>query len=341
VVGWGCPQGWWRGEREGVGFGDPGWVNPMLKLVAAGQGGVFSRGQALECGYSLQEVRDRVRAGRWERVRHGQYAEVVDVSALPPWDRQLRRHRLLVHAAMNSLRPGSVAVSHQSALVLHGLPQWGLDLSEVQLSRLDGRRHGGAVAGVRYHRGRLSPADLTERDGLPVTALARAVLETACTASFEAAVVIVDAALRDHAVGEEELLRLLGVTEFWPGSPTARSAIGFGDGRSESVGESRLRVLMHNYGLPRPVLQAVYEDEDGVIARVDFDFPDYETVVEFDGRLKYGGGSSEVLVREKVREDRLRALGLQVVRTSWSDFDDPSRTAARIRSAFARSRRTA
>jgi len=142
-------------------------------------------------------------------------------------------------------------------------------------------------------------------------------------------------------VGEEELLRLLRATEFWPGSPTARSAIGFGDGRSESVGESRLRVLMYNHGLPTPVLQAVYFDEDGFVARVDFDFEEYETVVEFDGLLKYAGGSPEVLAREKAREDRLRALGLQVVRTTWADLDHPSRTASRIRSAFARSRRTA
>jgi hypothetical protein len=316
-------------------------MNPMLKLVAASQGGVFSRSQALASGYTPQEFRDRVRAGQWERIRHGQYAEAIDLSAVAPWDRQLIRHRRLVHAAMNSLRPGSVAVSHQSALVLHQLPQWGLDLGEVHLSRLDERRHSGPVAGVRYHRGRLSLTDLTERDGRSVTTLSRAVVETACVASFEAAVVIVDAALRDHALDEEELLRLLEVTEFWPGSPTARSAIGFGDGRSESVGESRLRVLMYNHGLPRPALQAVYEDEDGFVARVDFDFPEYETVVEYDGLVKYAGGSADVLVREKRREDRLRALGLQVVRTTWSDFAHPSHTADRIRTAFTRSRRTA
>jgi hypothetical protein len=316
-------------------------MNPMLKLVAAGQGGVFSRSQALTCGYTQQEIHDRVRSGRWERIRHGQYAEVVDLSALPTWERQLHHHRRFVRAAMNSVRPGSVAVSHQSALVLHQLPQWGLDLSEAHLSRLDRRRHSGPVAGIRYHRGGLSPADLTESDGLPVTTLARAVLETACTTSFEAAVVIVDAAFRNHELGGDELLRLLGLTEFWPGSPTARSAIGFGDGRSESVGESRLRVLMYNHRLPTPVLQAVYEDEDGFIGRVDFDFPEYETVVEFDGLLKYAGGSPDVLIREKTREDRLRALGLQVVRTTWSDLDHPSRTAAGIRSALTRSRRTA
>ena len=203
---------------------------------------------------------------------------------------------------MNSLRPGSVAVSHQSALVLHQLPQWALDLSEVQLSRLDERRHSGPVAGVRYHRGRLSSADLTERDGLPVTTLARAVLETACTTSFEAAVVIVDAALRDHGLGERELLRLLGLTAFWPGSPTARSAIGFGDGRSESVGESRLRVLMYNHGLPRPVLQVCTTTRTA-------SSPGSTSTFRSTRRLSSSTACSstpgipDVLTREKARED--------------------------------------
>ncbi|MFI5692007.1 type IV toxin-antitoxin system AbiEi family antitoxin domain-containing protein [Kribbella sp. NPDC051586] len=313
----------------------------MLKLVAARQGGVFGRNQALACGYTPQEVRDRTRAGQWERIRYGQYAEAVDLSGLPVWHAQLVRYRRLVHAVMNSLRPGSVAVSHQSALVLHALPIWGLDLSEVHVTRLDARRHTGRVADIRYHRGGLTADDLTELDGLVATRLARSVLETACTASFEAAVVVTDAALRDHGIGEDELLRLLKVTEFWPGSPTARAAISFSDARSESVGESRLRVLMHNHGLPAPVPQFVFEDSQGFIGRVDFAFPEYETVVEFDGLTKYSGGTPDALIREKAREDRLRGLGLQVVRTIWADLDHPARTAAQIRGAFARSRRTA
>jgi hypothetical protein len=56
--------------------------------------------------------------------------------------------------------------------------------------------------------------------------------------------------------------------------------------------------------------------------------------------MKYGGDAREALIREKLREDRLRALGLEVVRVTWSDLDHPARTAMRIRQAFARARRT-
>jgi predicted transcriptional regulator of viral defense system len=310
-------------------------VNPQLKLVAERQGGVFSRAQAMSTGYTPGQIRRRLADGRWVRIRHGQYVERLDVSALPPWEQGRQDHCRTVHAVMNSWRSGAIAVSHQSALALHGLPLWGFDLGQVHVTRLD-ERSGGLIAGVRHHRGKLAAIDLAEVDGLVTTTVARAVFEAACTTSFEAAVVSVDAALREGALSADELARLLGVIEFWPGSATARAAVHFADARSESVGESRLRVLMHNYGLPTPELQVEFRDVDGLIGRVDFFVRPYQTVVEFDGRLKYGGAGADVLVHEKVREDRLRALGLQVVRAGWADFDRPHHLVAGIRQAFGR-----
>lgn len=306
-----------------------------MKLVAAVQGGVFSRGQAAECGYTPGQIHDRIQDGRWVRIRHGQYAETVEVDSLAPWDRAISQHRRLVHAVLNGMRPGTVAVSHQSALSLHGVPLWGAELAEVHLSRLDGHR-GGRIAGVRHHRGKLTAADLTTVNGLPVTTVPRALFEMACTSSFEAAVVSADAVRRDHPGAADELRRLRDVTEFWPGSATARAALDFSSPLAESVGESRLRVLLHTHGLPVPALQVVFTDADGFVARVDFYFPEYQTVVEFDGLLKYGADAREALIQEKLREDRLRALGLQVVRVTWADLQHPSRLIARIQRAFAR-----
>lgn len=151
----------------------------------------------------------------------------------------------------------------------------------------------------------------------------------------------VDAALHVGRLGEDEVRRLRSVMAFWPGSVAAREALRFGNGLSESVGESRLRVLMYEHGMPRPRLQTEFRDRLGLIGRVDFDFDGYQTVVEFDGALKYGGGSPEVLIREKRREDRLRALGLTVIRTDWSDFDRPAELAARLIQVLNRHRRPA
>lgn len=246
-------------------------MNPLLKVVAVGQGGVFSRAQALTCGYTRQQLRERLADGRWEKVRYGQYAERVDLSHLAPWDRETWRHRRLAFAVANSIAPGAIAMSHQTALVLHGIPLWGVDLTEVQASRLDGHR-GGLVAGVRHHRGKFAPSELTQVDGLTTTTVSRALIETACTASFESAVVSADAVLRKHPI-DADALGMLARIEFWPGSATAKAALAFSDKRSESVGESRLRVLLHNQGLPAPLLQVEFDDAGGFIARVDFFFP--------------------------------------------------------------------
>jgi hypothetical protein len=315
-------------------------VNQRLRLIAQRQGGVFSRRQALASGCTHEQIVRSLRNGSWEQIRRGQYAETMDLTSMPPWERARLLHLRQVHAVVNSMRRGSVAVSHQSAMVLHGLPIWGLDLSRVHVTRVDGRS-GGVVAGVQHHLGVLTDADLSVIDGLLATSVARATLESACTTSFEVAVVGIDAALRAGCLGEHEMRRLESVIAFWPGSAAARTALRFGDGLSESVGESRLRVLMHERGLPRPRLQTEYHDRLGLIGRVDFDFDGYETVVEFDGALKYGGGSAEVLIREKRREDRLRALGLTVIRTDWSDLDRPAELATAILQTLNRHRRPA
>ncbi|WP_370452417.1 type IV toxin-antitoxin system AbiEi family antitoxin domain-containing protein [Kribbella caucasensis] len=139
-------------------------------MLASAQGGVFSRGQALSCGYTTQQIQRRLGDGRWERIRYGQYAVALDLGSRPTWEQRQIRHTQLVHAAMNSMKAGSVAVSHQSALVLHGSPVWGLDLAEAHLTRLDDHR-GGPIAGVRHHHGLLAPADLTEVSGLTATDL--------------------------------------------------------------------------------------------------------------------------------------------------------------------------
>jgi hypothetical protein len=315
-------------------------VNSKLKVVADGQGGVFSRQQALLSGYTPKQIRVRLGDGRWVRIRHGQYAVRLDLAALEPWVAARREHVRAVHAVVNSRRGSDVAVSHQSALALHGLPLWGLDLGEVHITRRD-ESTSGQAAGVRYHAGGLVEADLTRVGGLVTTTAVRAVFETACTTSFEAAVVGFDAALRDHPPTPDDVRRLLDATQYWPGSATARAALNFSDPRSESVGESRLRVLISDHGLPAPALQVEFYDARGFIGRVDFYFPEFNTVLEFDGRLKYAGASGEVLIGEKIREDRLRGRGLEVVRADWTDLNRPDRLLADIRGAFARGRHAA
>lgn len=91
-------------------------------------------------------------------------------------------------------------------------------------------------------------------------------------------------------------------------------------------------------GFRSPLSQAWIVDNGTAVARVDFLFRAQRTIVEFDGAVKYEGVEGrDALFREKRREDRLRALGYQVVRLTWADLMHPERVRTALLEAFARS----
>ena len=100
---------------------------------------------------------------------------------------------------------------------------------------------------------------------------------------------------------------------------------------SVSVGDDvRLAVALWSEGYPydgisRGVVQSGRTDRWGVDGKVKY------------GRLRRPGEESEDAVfREKLREDRVRDLGWEVVRWTWSDLQQPEVIADRLRRAFAR-----
>jgi hypothetical protein len=119
--------------------------------------------------------------------------------------------------------------------------------------------------------------------------------------------------------------------------------LAFADGRSESVGESRSRVLIKRLGLPAPDLQVEVRRSSGsLIGRSDFGWRQERTLAEFDGRVTYGRllrpgqDPSDVVFAEKLREDALRDQGFQVVRWIWSGLDRPLVVGDRLNRAFSR-----
>ncbi|MHA7248085.1 hypothetical protein [Arthrobacter tecti] len=114
----------------------------------------------------------------------------------------------------------------------------------------------------------------------------------------------------------------------------------FANGLALYPGESISRVNMHLLGFPAPELQHSFSDARGKLAEVDFWWKDYGLVGEFDGRTKYlkpeylkGRTPSQVVIDEKNRENRLRALGLNVVRWEWPTAITPERLAEHLRNA--------
>ncbi len=303
--------------------------------------GVVLRSELLRAGITADEVRQRRRRRELANIRRGAYVDPVD----PRTAQEVGRHRLAVAAAVRQLGPGAV-VSHVSAAVLFGLPVWDLPLARVHVTR--DRASGGRVGrDVHVHAAALAPDEITLVDGIPVTTPARAVLDIARSAGFEPAVVVADAALAVPAADVPPLTTPaeLGVAlergTRRPGAAAARRVFAFADGRSGSVGESRSRVAIDAAGLPPPELQWAVHTATGLfIGRVDFAWPLYRTVAEFDGKVKYGRllrpgqDPGEVVYEEKRREDALRGEDLKVVRWGWVDIAPFDGTAARLWRTF-------
>jgi hypothetical protein len=169
---------------------------------------------------------------------------------------------------------------------------------------------------------------------VPVTSVARTVVDLARASAFPAAVVTADSALRDRRVSKAELDSVIAACVRWPGIGRARKVAAFADGRSESALESLARALFHQHGLPVPDLQ-VWVGDDEVIGRVDFLWQAYRTVGEADGALKYS--NQQVAVAQLRRDARLRDAGFEIVHFTWGEIlRTPNEVVATLRRAFQR-----
>jgi len=297
---------------------------------------LLRRQNAATLGYTDHVLRRKVDAGELTRMRPGSFVSSVDLEGT---EAEVR-HRLLIDATLRVCSEDAV-VSHVSAAILHGLPVWGTELSRVHVSRP--RTNAGHItAGLHSHPAPLDPDEIVVIGGHRVTSLARTVIDLARTVPFEQAVVTADAALRLPGPGAQRLLEALTRAKGRHGCCRARQVVAFADGRSESVGESRSRVIMHRHGLPTPTLQHVVRDRDGrQIARTDFCFEQGRVVGEFDGKAKYvrylrlGESPGDAVFREKRREDAIRAEDYDMVRWCWVDLDHPHEWIERLRRSLA------
>lgn len=244
---------------------------------------IVSRSDALARGTSDAELQRYCRTRAWRRLRPGRFVSRVAFDSLTPDE----KHRVIAEAVFGAATAPDAVVSHVSAAIFHGLDVWNADLSRVHITR-NRARGGGRSSAIRsLHTSPYRAEEVVDIDGIPVTALARTIADCARTLSFETAVCIADVAARTGGVTVEQIVATLNSCPNHPGNRRAHTVAKFMDGRSESVGESRARVLLHNLGYT-PQLQVPITDSRGFVGRVDFDLPDIGSVLEFDGKVKYG-----------------------------------------------------
>jgi hypothetical protein len=283
--------------------------------------GFFSRAEAIDSGETDRTLATARREGLIVRLRRGMYAPADLYNACD----DAGKHLLHARAAL-AAQQGRVALTGPSAAALHGFALYQEDLAIVHLVRLDrGASHHAAKANHHVVTQDIED-DLGIYDGVLAINPARAVWEVACRSSLESGVVTADSALHQDPLLREALEEMQQRFAYFPGSRSGRLAIKLADPRAETPGESVTRVQFHRYGIAIPELQYHVIDRNGVLVGIsDFYWEECRHLGEFDGKIKYqrllrpGETASECVIREKKREDAMRADFRGMSRFVWSE----------------------
>lgn len=171
--------------------------------------------------------------------------------------------------------------------------------------------------------------------GTAVTSIEQTVVDCAAEYPFGEALAIADSALHQGLTDKARLLNYLENRTNRRGVRKAQRVIAHADARAESGGESIVRAVMIEAGLPTPELQAPIAniERPGHNYYVDFMFMRSDggkVAVELDGREKYhdmamtgGRDATGVMMAERQREAAITAEGVRVVRFSFRDACNP------------------
>lgn len=144
--------------------GDRQDLRRAVQARAFAQSGYFTAAQAKEAGYSYQAQKYHVDHGNWVRVDRGLFR-------LPEWPTDPTDPYVL----WTLWSGGRGVVSHESALLLHGLSD--VDPAKIHLTVPPGFR--ARDTHVRLHVDTLEAADIDPRRGFSVTTVDRTLLDVA------------------------------------------------------------------------------------------------------------------------------------------------------------------
>jgi len=238
----------------------------ILNVPDALKRGPFSVAEAEACGIRRQ----RLRRPNFTRLARGVYL----------WSGLAPEPNTELTALSRSLPPGS-AFSGLTAARVRGLDLVAGAPTEVTVPREAAVR---TRVGLKVRRGILGPQDVIKVDGMPVTSTVRTCFDLMRHQPLIEAVAALDWALHRRPVSLSDLSVYLEAHARWYGVRQVRKVLDHAEPKSESLMESRTRMLLMLGGLPRPEVQVQIGDPDGMpSARLDFYYPAAKLGIEFDG----------------------------------------------------------
>jgi very-short-patch-repair endonuclease len=270
-------------------------INAKIQRLADRQFGVVARFQLLALGLSEDAIDRRLAAHYLVRLYAGVYA--VGHRILTP--------RGYFLAAVLAYGPTAV-LSHKSAGRLWGLLSTDQTRVEVIVPGTSRKQR----KGIRVHRARrLHPEDVTTLGGIPITSVARTILDLAAVLRPQAELEVIEHADRAGLLDFAAIRRTLERRPRQSGSRHLRRIIADYDTAPDTRSplERRFLRLIRRAGLPEPRLNARLA---GYV--VDVYWPQWRLVVELDSRAYHLG--PRAFEKDRIRDAKLQRLRIRSLR---------------------------
>jgi len=320
----------------------------LIGAIAAHQHAVVTAAQLAEAGLGERAIERRLKDGRLRRLHRGIYLAAPLPAPLTPEMAAVLAcgpTALLSHhsaAALWGIRPRAAARVDAPAVDAPAVDAPAVDSRAADVPAAGARAADVAVTvvgnavrarrGIAVHRTRhLDSRDRTSRDRIPVTSAARTLLDLAA---------VLQPRELDRALEQAEVLRLvnrhilravLDRAGGHHGAAPLRAAAHVNQtaALTRSQAEARLLELIRAADLPAPrtnVRVGGYE--------VDLYWPAQRLVIEVDGYAFHG--NRQAFERDRLRDAKLQARGLRVVRVTWRQIaGTPEALIARIAATLA------
>jgi hypothetical protein len=187
------------------------------------------------------------------------------------------------------------------------------------------------LVGVAVRRSTLCAGETVMRRGQPATSVVRTIADLGRRLPLSEAVAALDMALHRRLLGLVELRSWAAAHRRYRGVARLRRAIELAEPATESVMETRLRLLLVLAGLPRPLAQIPLRDDDGhFVGRPDFYYTRHRLALEYDGSTHRNN-----LIGDNRRQNRMVDAGYRVLRFTAADvLSAPDSVVALVRRAL-------
>jgi very-short-patch-repair endonuclease len=202
--------------------------------------------------------------------------------------------------------------SGRTAAWLHGLDLPPCNPIEVTLPP---RCHTTRLVGVAVRRSTVSAGEMVMRRGQRATSVVRTLADLGRRLPLVEAVAALDMALHKRLLESADLRSWACARHRFRGIARLRRTIELAEPATESVMETRLRLLLVLARLPRPKAQVRLYDEVGhFLGRPDFYYPLHRLALEYDG-----ASHRENLTGDNRRQNRLVDAGYRLLRFTAAD----------------------